>query len=126
MKTGQLISLITLFVLLVPYFSFAQFAQPEQIVPPQIPTRFFSCLPTDTLRTCMLKILGSALRVVLVIALALAAILIAWAGIIYIINPEKKDAAKNRIIYATVGLVVAFLAWVFTLIISRIISGAAI
>lgn len=129
MKTGQLISLITLFVFLVPYFSFAQFAPPESFAPPSIPTRLFSCSPNDTLRICMLKLLGDALRVVLVIALVFSALMIAFAGISYIAggeDPAKRAKLNTRIIYAAVGLVFAFLSWVITVIISRIISGAAI
>jgi TRAP-type C4-dicarboxylate transport system permease small subunit len=80
----------------------------------------------------MLKILDKILKVILVIALAFAAIMIAWAGVLYIMKGGEKEEEikkiKGRLIYAAVGLVVAFLAWVMTAILSRIISegGAAI
>ena len=130
MKLGQIISLITLFILLAPYLSFAQVPPPESLPEPEIPTRLFSCLPTDTLRRCMLRLLGDALRVILVIALAFAALMIAYAGILYVTrsgqDPEKGAKIKDRIIYAAVGLVVAFLAWVITAFLTRYLGGAGI
>jgi len=129
MKLSQVVSLIILFFLLTPYFSFAQVPPPEAFPPPDIPTRLFSCLPTDSLRICILRLLGDVLRVILVIAIAFAALMIAWAGILYISTGGAKDqldSIKNRLIYAAVGLVVAFLSWVITVILSRIIGGAAL
>lgn len=129
MKLGQIISLITLFILLAPYLSFAQVPPPESLPEPEIPTRLFSCLPTDTLRRCMLRLLGDALRVILVIALAFAALMFAFAGLTYLTKGADENArkgAQNRLIYAAVGLVVAFLAWVLVAILSRIIGGASI
>lgn len=131
MKAGQLISLITLFVLLAPHFSFAQVLQPQDIQAPSIPTRLFSCSPFDTLRRCMLRLLQDALEVILVIALAFAALMIAWAGILYIIkggtaSDDDKQKIKNRLVYAAVGLVFAFLSWVIVVILARIIGGGQV
>jgi hypothetical protein len=131
MKAGQLISLITLFVLLAPHFSFAQVLQPQDIQAPSIPTRLFSCSPFDTLRRCMLRLLQDALEVILVIALAFAALMIAWAGILYIIkggtaSDDDKKKIKNRLVYAAVGLVFAFLSWVIVVILARIIGGGQV
>jgi hypothetical protein len=126
MKLNQIISLLTLLSLLVPYLSFAQFPPPESFPPPEIPTSFFGCLPSDTLRVCILKILDKILKVILVLALSFAAIMIAIAGITYITKGSDADAqkkAQSRIIYAAVGLVVAFLSWVMTVILERIIRG---
>jgi len=128
MKLSQIISLLTLFFLLVPYLSFAQISPPELTNPPEIPTSFFGCTETDTLRVCILKILDKVLKVILVIALAFAALMIAWAGISYIIKGgegggDKQTQAKNRIIYAAIGLAIAFLSWVITVILAQIISG---
>ena len=128
MRLNRIISLIALFVLLAPYFSLGQVPPPEALTPPPIPTSFFSCFPTDPLRICILRILGDILRVILVIALALAAIMIAWAGLIYLVQGANEDARKGattRIIYAAVGLVVAFLAWVATALLARVISGGS-
>jgi len=129
MKIGQLLIFITLFSLLAPYLSFAQVSPPEFYSPPDIPTQLFSCLPTDPLRICILRLLGDVLRIILVIALALAALFIAWAGVLYIYTggaKDKLDSIKNRLIYAAVGLVVAFLSWVITVILSRIIAGSRV
>lgn len=125
MKSAKLIILTTLFILLAPYFSLAQIQPPEDLPEPGIPTSLFSCLPTDTLRRCMLRLLGDALRVILVIALAASALMIAWAGIIYVTkgsDENSRKAAQKRVIYAVVGLVVAFLSWVLTAMISRIVG----
>jgi TRAP-type C4-dicarboxylate transport system permease small subunit len=74
----------------------------------------------------MLKILDKILKVILVIALSFAAIMIAWAGVEYITRSgeggEKQTKVKTKIIYAAVGLVVAFLAWVITVILSQTIG----
>jgi hypothetical protein len=129
MKLGKVIILITLFSLLVPYLSFAQIPPPESFPPPEIPTSFFGCLPTDPLRVCILRILDKVLKVILVLALAFAAVFIAWSGILYILRggegSEKQQAVRTRILYAAVGLVVAFLAWVLTVIIARTIGGGS-
>jgi hypothetical protein len=126
MKLGQIISLLTLSFLLVPYLSFAQVAPPGSFSPPEIPTQIFSCFPTDPLRRCMLRILDDILKVILVIALAFAALMIAWAGVTYIMRggegEEKQTKVKTRIIYAALGLVIAFLAWVITVILANVIS----
>jgi len=129
MKQSQIISLLTLFFLLVPYLSFAQVVPPRSYTPPEIPTRLFSCVPDEPLRICMLRLLDDALKVILVIALAFAALMIAYAGLLYLTKGADEKArgeAKNRLIYAAVGLVVAFLSWVMTVILSRIIGRAEI
>jgi len=128
MKLIQIISLITLFSILVPYFSLvqAQVAPPETFNPPNIPTRLFTCDPNAGLRRCILGILSDVLKVILVIALAFAAVMIAWAGIEYILKggakAEERDKMKNRIIFAALGLVVAFLAWVIVAVLSNILT----
>lgn len=131
MKSNQILSLITLFFLLVPYLSFAQIPPPENFPLQQleIPTSFFGCSPSDPFRVCVLRVLDKILKVILVLALAFAAIFIAWAGILYILRggegAEKQQPVRERLIYAAVGLVIAFLAWVITVIIARTIGGGA-
>jgi hypothetical protein len=127
MKLTKIISLITIFFLLVPYLSLAQVSPPEQFTPPDIPTNLFGCQQNDTLRQCLLRITAVILRVIMIIALILAAIMIAWAGIEYITKAgkvgEKEVEPKNRIIYAAVGLVIAFMAWAAAAIISNVLTG---
>jgi len=129
MKSNQILSLITLFFLLVPYLSFAQIQSPENFPLQQleIPTSFFGCSTSDPFRVCVLRVLDKILKVILVLALAFAAIFIAWAGILYILRggegAEKQQPVRERLIYAAVGLVIAFLAWVITVIIARTIGG---
>jgi hypothetical protein len=126
MKLTKIISLITIFFLLVPYLSLAQVSPPEQFQPPDIPTNLFGCQQNDTLRQCLLRITAVILRVIMVVALILAAIMIAWAGIEYITKAgkvgEKDVEPKNRIIYAAVGLVIAFMAWAAAAIISNVLT----
>ncbi len=121
MKKGLV--LISLFT--VAIFTLAQISPPETTPPPEIPTSLFGCLPTDTIRQCILRLLGVALRLVLVVALAFAAVMFAWAGFIYILSgtdEKKRQEASNRLIYAAVGLVVAFLAWVLVFLLSRFVA----
>jgi hypothetical protein len=128
MNLSHIISLLTLFFLLVPYLSFGQVPPPGLFPPPEIPTKLFSCLPTDPLRICVLRLLDDVLKVILVIALAAAAIMVSWAGLLYLFkgaDEKVRGEAKTRLIYAAVGLVVAFLAWVMTVILARVISGGA-
>lgn len=125
MKLIQIISLITLFSILVPCFSFAQIEEPQYAQEPEIPTTFFGCYPNDTLSRCTLRILQSVLKVIIVIALCFAAIMLSWAGIIYITageNEEKRTKAKDRLIYAMLGLVIAFVAWPIVYILSKTVQ----
>jgi hypothetical protein len=129
MKLNQIISLITLLSLLVPYLSFAQVAPPEYYEPPDIPTNFFGCLPTDTVRKCILRLLDKVLKIIIVIALALSALIISYAGLLYIYkgaDDKARQEIKNRLIYAALGLVVALLAWVITVILSKFISSGTV
>jgi hypothetical protein len=52
--------------------------------------------------------------------------MIAWAGIEYIIKAgkvgEKEVDPRNRIIYAAIGLVVAFMAWAAAAVISNVLT----
>ena len=130
LKILKLIIFVPLISFLMSYFSFGQVGiipPPEEALPAgvEIPTNFFGCLPTDPLRFCLLKIIGSALRVILVLALGLAAIFIALAGFTYITKGASEDARKkanNRLIYAAFGLVVAFLSWALAWLISQIVG----
>ncbi len=118
-------TLVFIPLLIVTLFTLAQITPPELTPPPDIPTSLFGCLPTDTLRQCILKLLGVVLRLILVVALALAAGFGAWAGVTYITggsDDKKREASKNSLIYAAVGLVIAFLAWAITFLLSRFVS----
>lgn len=126
-KLISVLSIISTLFLLSPYFVKAQFESPEFIREPEPPTRIFRCLPTDTLRQCLLRILADVVRVLLVIVIALSAIFLIIAGIQYIWGSENaRKAAKNKLIYATLGLVVAFLAWAIVLLLVRVISGGRV
>jgi TRAP-type C4-dicarboxylate transport system permease small subunit len=112
---------------LVPPLSLAQVQKPEDTPLPEIPTNLFGCSPNEELRRCLLRVTAVILRVIMIIALILAAIMIAWAGIEYITKAgkvgEKEVEPKNRIIYAAVGLVIAFMAWAAAAIISNVLTG---
>jgi hypothetical protein len=125
-KLISLISIITAMSVFAPYFSFGQgFANPRDIEPPGVPTTFFSCTLQDSLTRCLLKVLDSVLRVALVLALIFAVIMIAWAGISYILFGQEENSRKkatSRLMYAVVGLVIAFMSWIVVLFVANFIQ----
>ncbi len=95
---------------------------PAQNLPPVINCggNFFACLGFFFLKI---------LQIILALALVLATIMIAWAGILYITkgsSGEKGKEIHQRIIFAALGLVVAFLAFVFIKMLEIWISGMKI
>jgi len=130
MKIKSYLFLLLSLFLFSHTFLLAQLPPPENLPPPEIPGSFFSCEPTDPLRICILKLTGDALRVIIVLALVFAAVMIGWSGLRYIFSrgqTETLNAIKSSLIFAAVGLVVAFLSWVVTVILSMIIgSGQSI
>ena len=50
---------------------------------------------------------------------ALAVIMFIWAGLIYITNPSKGDDAKAKLIWGTVGLVVALISYALVQLIAQ-------
>jgi uncharacterized membrane protein YjgN (DUF898 family) len=99
-------------------------SQPFVPEPPEQLT-FLGCQSNDSLRTCILKATLTILKVLIVVALAVAAVMIAWAGFEYIYKSgkagEKEVEPKNRIIFAAVGLVIAFLAWALSQMLAKVI-----
>jgi hypothetical protein len=106
---------ILLFLLLV-HFVFAQDSGlPFGQLPPTIVCgSFFECLAFFFYKI---------LKVILALALALSAIFIAWAGILYITKGGGKDEDIKKIhqslVWATIGLVVALLSYAFVLNLER-------
>ncbi|GIW67176.1 MAG: hypothetical protein KatS3mg096_044 [Candidatus Parcubacteria bacterium] len=67
---------------------------------------------------CLGFFFNKILRIIIVLALVLAAIFIAWAGILYISKGspgEKGKEIHQKIIYAVIGLVVALLSYAFVM-----------
>jgi TRAP-type C4-dicarboxylate transport system permease small subunit len=96
-------------ILLLINFVFAQdLGFPSQKLPPiiQCGDDFFQCLTF---------FFDKILKIIIALALVLSAIFIAWAGILYITKGGGKDVEKihKMILWAAVGLVVAFLAFAF-------------
>jgi hypothetical protein len=98
-------------ILFLISFVFAQnLGFPSQNLPPVINCGqdFFQCLGF---------FFAKILRVIIVLALALSTIFIAWAGILYITKGGKKEEdikkIHQRLIWASIGLIVAFLAFAF-------------
>jgi len=106
---------ILLFLLLV-HFVFAQVSGlPFGQLPPTIVCgSFFDCLAFFFYKI---------LKVIVALALALSAIFIAWAGILYITKGGGKDEDIKKIhqslVWATIGLVVALLSYAFVLNLER-------
>jgi hypothetical protein len=92
-------------------FVFAQDLEfPSRSLPPTIRcgNDFFGCLAF---------FFEKILKVILVLALALSTIFIAWAGILYITKGGRKEEdikkIHQRLIWAAIGLIVAFLSFAF-------------
>ncbi|BCX15487.1 MAG: hypothetical protein KatS3mg097_379 [Candidatus Parcubacteria bacterium] len=85
---------------------------PFDIVPSGVPTTI--CGERDNLLVCGGKWATTILRYLIFIAVAFSVIMIAYAGVEYILfgGGDGAKNAKNRIIYAIVGLVIAFIAFV--------------
>lgn len=89
---------------------------------PEPPETLLGCSPNDSFGQCAMKIARLALRVLMIIALILAGIFIAWAGLEFVTKGTEKEGAekaRKRIVFAAVGLVIAFIAWALTLVIKR-------
>jgi hypothetical protein len=120
MKLTKIISLITIFSLLVPYLSFAQEFQPPTPI-----TSFFGCETGMTFTQCLVNMANWIFRVILFIAIVLAAIYIILAGLAYVTgggDPEARKKATARLIYGIIGLVVALLAFVITQVLQSFLS----
>lgn len=106
-------------VLFTPFlgsFVFAQQQQQPGFNPSEIqPTsNLLGCATNQPLANCLANIGWQVLRFLMFFALIAAAVLIVWAGVIFIARgdqePDQKKA-RQKIIWASVGLVVAFLAY---------------
>jgi hypothetical protein len=106
----KLVALPIIFSLIFMSVAFSQEEPPENI---------FGCTPEDTLTQCALRIGRLILRLLMVFALIVAAIMIAWGGIMFITQPGKEQDARKKIVYAAIGLVIAFIAWALALLIKR-------
>jgi len=119
MKLTKIISLITIFSLLVPYLSFAQ--GPGEFTQPTPITSFFGC-ENLTFTGCLVNMANWIFRVILFIAIVLGAIWIILAGVAYITgggDPDARKKATARLIYGIIGLVVALLAFVITQVLQQ-------
>jgi uncharacterized membrane protein YjfL (UPF0719 family) len=93
-------------ILLLVSFVFAQdLGFPSQKLPPIICEDVFKCVAF---------FFDKILKVILVLALALSTIFIAWAGILYITKGGSKDVEKvhQMIAWAAIGFIVAFSSFV--------------
>lgn len=104
--------------LFIPQIVFAQ-----EIVEPSVPQQI-SCGPInlpsvlstiqvskDVWKICMLFYINRALSFVYVLALALGVIFLAWAGILYITNPEKSGDTHKRLMFGIIGIIIAILSF---------------
>jgi len=113
----KLVALPIIFSLIFMSVAFSQEEPPENL---------FGCTPEDTLTQCIMKVGRLILRILMVLALIFAAIMIAWGGITFILQPDKQADARKKIVLAAVGLVIAFVAWALALLIKRfVLTGQA-
>lgn len=100
--------------------------QPIPSPPPASPSPTFLSFPQnpfpplincgDDFFECLGFFFRRILEVIIALALVLAAIFIGWAGILYITQSGSKEKSKEinqKIIWATVGLIVALMAYAF-------------
>jgi uncharacterized membrane protein YjfL (UPF0719 family) len=96
-------------ILLLISFVFAQdLGFPSQKLPPTI-----RC--GDNFFACLAFFFEKILKVILVLALALSTIFIAWAGILYITKGGGEEIKKihQMLVWAAIGLIVALLSFAF-------------
>jgi len=79
------------------------------------------CQDTDFL-TCFFFIFNQLLSIISVLAIAFSTLMLFWAGILYMSQPEKSNEVHKRILWGVVGLVLALLSYAIVLLISRLIS----
>ncbi|MCS7200918.1 MAG: pilin [Patescibacteria group bacterium] len=125
----KLLKTIALTILLLTLFNLSyaqqqQVGKPEQLTTVTVPDKFLGCDPGQDLTVCVAKIFSQILSLLLFAAIILATIWVVYAGIVYIVGSEdSKKKAKNNIIYAAVGLVIAFAGWVLVRTFTRYLGG---
>lgn len=62
------------------------------------------------LRDCILSIGARIVYLLMYIAIIVSGIFLVWGGILFI-TEGKADNAKNKVLFAVIGLVVALLSW---------------
>ncbi len=65
----------------------------------------------DVWRICLLYYLNRFLSFFYGLALALGVLFLAWAGILYITNPEKSSETHKRLKFGIIGIVIAILSF---------------
>ncbi len=73
-------------------------------------------------RTCILEIGKKIVVILMYIALVISGIFLVWGGILFI-TEGKADNAKNKVLFAIIGLVVALLSWGIVRIIEDILTN---
>lgn len=118
----KILSIITILSLAFAPIVWSNLTYAQEEVPPEPPTNLLGCNPNDPIGICLMKIAKTILRLLMILALILAAIFIAVGGFIFITKGAEKEGqqkAQKYIIYAAVGLIVAFVAWALALLVSR-------
>jgi uncharacterized membrane protein YjfL (UPF0719 family) len=109
----------------VPLFNFAFADITEPNIPENLecggvslPSVFQESSPTqDIWETCFFYYTERVLSFLYVLALSLGIIFLAWAGILYIIRPEKSKDIHSKLIYGIFGIVLAILSFIIVEII---------
>jgi hypothetical protein len=118
----KILPIITIFVLLTPaYLGLAQEVQPpiqnpEEYQNPQV--------IAETPEATITKIFSMIFRVLLIIASVFAVIMFIIAGVGYIIGKGEAWKVKDKLIWGTVGLVIALVSYgIVTLLSKFILTG---
>jgi hypothetical protein len=112
---------------LISFLTVVNFGFTQEV--PEVPSGFFGCNPRiDSFSECVIKIATIIFRFLLTLALIFATVMIIWGGFEYMTSgqdEQKRAKVKDRIIYAAIGLIVAFLSWSLSTFLSARISTVA-
>lgn len=93
----------------------------------QISTSVFPSLPPILCKggfvECFFFVFERILVYTSILAMAFSALMIAWAGFLYMSQPEKSKEIHQRIIWAVVGLVIALLSFALVKLISALLGA---
>ncbi len=117
MKIKNLIFLISLSIIGLSVFAQIPTQPPGQAIPGiQVPIvgNIFGCQPTQSFFECAAQIAADILRIFFAFVIVMAVIMYISAGYGYITkgsDPDSQKKVKDRLIYGTLGLLIAFLSW---------------
>ncbi len=93
---------------------------------PQVPIALWCA---QSIYACIFNIVAIIFRIVYTLSFFLSAIFLAWGGILFITgggDTKKLEKAKNTLLWAVIGLIVALLAWAVVLLIQHFVISPTV